>query len=112
VERIHWLHGRQKNAENLPCSPYASIDPAPPSLEQDVDSLKQTLINTEASLFARYRAMFALRNQSSLEAAIALAEGDFILTAVTYKAVFVFFFSLDSFYQSYLSCSSVGLTLG
>ena len=75
MERIRWLHGPQQNKENLPSSPYASTDPAPPSSEKDIESLKLTLTNTDASLFARYRAMFALRNQATAEAAVALAEG-------------------------------------
>jgi len=75
VERIQWLHGPHHNKENLPGNPYASVDPAPPSSEKDIESLKLTLTSMEASLFARYRAMFALRNQSTADAAVALAEG-------------------------------------
>ena len=75
VERIQWLHGPQRNKENLPCNPYRSVDPAPPSSEKDTEALKHTLTDAEASLFARYRAMFALRNQGTAEAALALAEG-------------------------------------
>jgi len=75
VERIKWLHRPQQNKENLPSNPYASVDPAPPSSEKNIESLKHTLTNEEASLFARYRAMFALRNQATAEAATALAEG-------------------------------------
>jgi len=78
VARIRWLHGPLENKDDLPVNPYASTDPAPPSSEKDIESLKHTLTNTEASLFARYRAMFALRNQASEEAAVALAEGCFI----------------------------------
>jgi len=79
AERIRWLHGRYENQENLPSNPYASVDPAPPSVEKDIESLKHALINTQASLFARYRAMFALRNQATEEAAVALTEGSFCL---------------------------------
>jgi len=75
VERIQWLHGPQHDKENLSTNPYASVDPAPPSSEKDIESLKLTLTNADASLFARYRTMFALRNQATAEAAIALAEG-------------------------------------
>ena len=75
MERIQWLCGSQQDKEKLPTNPYASVDPAPPSSEQDIESLKHTLTNGEASLFARYRAMFALRNQATAEAAMALAEG-------------------------------------
>jgi len=75
VERIQWLHGPQQEKENLPSNPYASVDPAPPSSEKNIESLRLTLNNADASLFDRYRAMFALRNQATAEAAIALAEG-------------------------------------
>ena len=75
MERIQWLHAPQQEKENLPSNPYASVDPAPPSSDKNIESLKLTLTNADASLFARYRAMFALRNQATAEAAIALAEG-------------------------------------
>ena len=75
MERIRWLRGSQENKDNLPSNPYTSVDPAPPSLEKDIESLKQTLTDSKASLFARYRAMFALRNQATEAAAVALAEG-------------------------------------
>ena len=79
VGRIQWLHGSQTDKDKLPSNPYASVDPAPPSSEQDIESLKHTLTNAEATLFARYCAMFALRNQATAEAALALTEGAFCL---------------------------------
>ena len=75
VERIKWLQLPQQHKENLPINPYASVDPAPPSSEKDIQSLKLTLTDADELLFDRYRAMFALRNQATAEAAIALAEG-------------------------------------
>jgi len=73
--RISWLHGEGKETGKLPPSPYPTVDPAPPSVGQSVDALKATLVDDDADLFQRYRAMFALRNLSSPEAALALAEG-------------------------------------
>ena len=52
-----------------------SVDPAPPSVDQSVDSLKAILLDDDANLFKRYRAMFALRNLNTSEAALALADG-------------------------------------
>lgn len=48
-------------------SDFASIDPAPPMPEthQTVDELEKTLMDTNAPLFLRYRAMFALRDLAS-----------------------------------------------
>ena len=67
---------------------YTSIDPAPPSshllsgqpkpddvTEVSISSLKEKLLNTELSLFERYRAMFALRNIGTPPAVDALASG-------------------------------------
>jgi deoxyhypusine monooxygenase len=48
-------------------SDFASIDPAPPMPEtsQTVKELEKTLMDTNAPLFLRYRAMFALRDLAS-----------------------------------------------
>ncbi|KAG8214566.1 Deoxyhypusine hydroxylase, partial [Butyriboletus roseoflavus] len=67
---------------------YTSIDPAPPSshllsgkpkpndvTEASILSLREKLLNTELPLFARYRAMFALRNIGTPPAVDALACG-------------------------------------
>lgn len=56
-------------------NPYLSVDPAPPSAEKDVGHLKAKLLDENASLFDRYRAMFALRNHGTTEAVESLAEG-------------------------------------
>lgn len=67
---------------------YTSIDPAPPSshllsgqpkpdnvTEACISSLKGELLNPELQLFARYRAMFTLRNIGTPAAVDALACG-------------------------------------
>lgn len=51
------------------------MDPAPPSGEKDVTALRASLLDENASMFDRYRAMFALRNLASKESVEALAEG-------------------------------------
>jgi deoxyhypusine monooxygenase len=55
-------------------SAHMSIDPAPPSAKRSVEDLKQRLMNTSFSMFKRYRAMFALRELGTAEAAMALAD--------------------------------------
>jgi hypothetical protein len=50
-------------------SAHMSIDPAPPSAKRSVEELKQRLMNTSFSMFKRYRAMFALRELGTAEAA-------------------------------------------
>ena len=55
-------------------STYASIDPAPPAMDVNVDQLKQQLC-TDPSLFNRYKAMFALRNVGGESAVLALCQG-------------------------------------
>jgi len=67
---------------------YDSIDPAPPTSMHDTDAathqsvdvtiseLRTKLLDTQKSLFERYRAMFALRNLGeNKEAVLALADG-------------------------------------
>lgn len=77
VGRIEWLHGGQaeKEKDQLSVNPYSSVDPAPPSLENNTDVLLDTLIDENISLFERYRAMFALRNKGDSESIEALAKG-------------------------------------
>jgi len=89
MERIQWLHGQEQNKETLSSNLYTSIDPAPPSSEKDIELLKLSLVNADASLFSRYRAMFALRNQGTAEAAAALAEGWSPLTADKFQVLCV-----------------------
>ncbi|KAF0684130.1 Aste57867_23860 [Aphanomyces stellatus] len=55
-------------------NPYLSVDPAP-AMEKTKSTaeLKQILLDTDRSLFDRYRAMFSLRNRNTEDAALALA---------------------------------------
>lgn len=63
----------QSTSEPLPENPYASVDPTPPATTKDVTELKNILLNENASLFDRYRAMFALRNLRTKDAVLALS---------------------------------------
>ncbi|XP_002742461.2 deoxyhypusine hydroxylase-like [Saccoglossus kowalevskii] len=72
LARINWLNtNKHIQVEN----PYKSVDPAPASDDDNVESLKSTLLDESLPLFDRYRAMFALRNKTSEESVLALAEG-------------------------------------
>ncbi|CAM9409842.1 unnamed protein product, partial [Choristocarpus tenellus] len=57
-------------------NPYLSVDPAPSCSKSTVvvgvGDLEQQLRDASAPLFARYRAMFSLRNRGGEEAALAL----------------------------------------
>ncbi|KAG5899353.1 hypothetical protein JTB14_036842 [Gonioctena quinquepunctata] len=70
IERVKWLQtqNNKKPSEN----PYHSVDPAPANEIQDVQELKQILLDENKSLFDRYKAMFSLRNLRSKEAVEAL----------------------------------------
>ena len=74
IERIKWLEN-DKKAEKLSENPYNSVDPAPPLPSTNVNELKTILIDEGASLFLRYRAMFALRNLRNDEGVLALCCG-------------------------------------
>ncbi|KAH7471106.1 hypothetical protein PRIC1_003083 [Phytophthora ramorum] len=56
-------------------NPYLSEDPAP-AAEKDVTTaeLRKVLLDHDGDMFAKYRAMFSLRNRNTEEAALALAE--------------------------------------
>ncbi|CAF4900022.1 unnamed protein product [Pieris macdunnoughi] len=73
LERLNWI-GKQ-NSEKLSSSKFLSIDPAPPSTEEDVEVLKNTMMDESKTLFDRYRAMFSLRNLGTTESINALGEG-------------------------------------
>lgn len=72
VARLHWLQSDQTQEDS---NPYASVDPAPPASAKSTSELRDTLLNESLPLFDRYRAMFALRNLGTEEAALALADG-------------------------------------
>ena len=72
--RINWLQGKQSKCEKFKgAEQFNSIDPTPPSTNEDLEELKRTLLDGEASLFDRYRAMFSLRNINSSASAKILA---------------------------------------
>lgn len=77
VKRIEWTLNKEEQQKKklLSDNPYNSVDPAPPSVEQDVEALKKTLLDDQQDLFKRYRAMFALRNKGDDISIMALATG-------------------------------------
>lgn len=76
VQRIEWLKDKcpQEN-DYLSSNPYKSVDPAPPSVVLDTETLQNTLLDESCPLFDRYRAMFSLRNKGDNESVLALARG-------------------------------------
>ncbi|CAA6655474.1 unnamed protein product [Spirodela intermedia] len=65
----------QKNRANrdekncVATSPFLSVDPARPStLYSSVEQLREVLLNEEESMYERYAALFALRNQDAIAA--------------------------------------------
>ena len=61
-------------SEDIPdASEFGSVDPAPPSGMTDVETLREILCNEESKMFARMRALFALRNIGGAESVDALA---------------------------------------
>ncbi|XP_037049814.1 deoxyhypusine hydroxylase [Bradysia coprophila] len=73
LDRINWL--ANNNDRVVDNNPYASVDPSPPSSTNNISELKATLLNEDAKLFDRYRAMFSLRNLRTNESVLALSEG-------------------------------------
>ncbi|KAF9284369.1 deoxyhypusine hydroxylase [Mortierella antarctica] len=74
IEKIKYDHRKEKEA--LPESAYSSIDPAPPTTDEEAtEQLRAIYLNQKLPLFERYRAMFALRNQCTTESVLALADG-------------------------------------
>jgi len=66
-------------AENTPGNPpdstiYMSVDPAPPFPAAPVSEQKEKLLNQDLPIFNRYRALFALRDDGSEAAILALCE--------------------------------------
>lgn len=63
-------------ADRIPgVSEYGSVDPAPPSLESNVEALRKSLLDEDVKMFERMRAVFSLRNNRSQDAVSALCEG-------------------------------------
>lgn len=78
VRRLEWLQsGGEKQLEDgcTDQNPYCSVDPAPPAPKKSVAELRSNLLDEGLPLFERYRAMFALRNLGTEEAALALGDG-------------------------------------
>lgn len=73
LQRLHWIANDIK--EDLSKSLYTSVDPAPPSVENDIQKLSKTLMDEKIPLFDRYRAMFSLRNLGTTDSVNALGEG-------------------------------------
>ncbi|CAG5120013.1 unnamed protein product [Candidula unifasciata] len=73
--RLKWLADNAKVETDLPGNPYLSVDPTPPAKIAPVEELRQALLDETLSLFQRYRAMFTLRNMSTTESVLALADG-------------------------------------
>jgi deoxyhypusine monooxygenase len=55
-------------------SEYGSVDPAPPSNNNQLDALRQTLLNENEKMFQRMRSVFKLRNIRSPESCLILCE--------------------------------------
>ncbi|KAJ2080847.1 deoxyhypusine hydroxylase [Coemansia sp. RSA 988] len=78
LEKIRYDHSKdiQKLDPRPENSAYESVDPAPPTTStKSVPELKKLLCDESASLWKRYRSMFALREIGTEEAVLALAEG-------------------------------------
>ncbi len=56
-------------------SDFGSVDPAPPTTIESLDELNMILINEDAKMFDRMRAVFSLRNNGSKESIIILSHG-------------------------------------
>ena len=56
-------------------SEYGSVDPAPASDTEQLDHLRQTLLNENEKMFQRMRSVFKLRNIRTPESCLTLCEG-------------------------------------
>ncbi|MEC7744226.1 MAG: HEAT repeat domain-containing protein [Candidatus Thermoplasmatota archaeon] len=61
------------NGEKPEMSEFDSVDPAPPSSDSDVPSLRKTICDEKERMFQRMRALFALRNIGGKDSVEALA---------------------------------------
>ena len=73
LNRLQWLE--LNGTSYLEKSPYMSVDPAPPAEIDDVDKLREILLDESIPLFERYQAMFSLRNMHTSKSILALGEG-------------------------------------
>ena len=82
VKRIEYLAGGGREPRNV----YGSIDPTPPTREEDIKKLENTLLDESKSLYERYAAMFALRDLGTDGSALALTKGTTIsFPGITYE---------------------------
>ncbi|KAH9631976.1 hypothetical protein HF086_000313 [Spodoptera exigua] len=63
LQRLNWVANDSSKEVNLSKSLFTSIDPAPPSSENDVENLKNTLMDESKPLFERYRAIALFRHE-------------------------------------------------
>ena len=76
LRRLEWLQsGGSAEDGAADKNPYSSVDPAPPAAKKSIPELRTSLLDEALPLFERYRAMFALRNNGSEEAVLALGDG-------------------------------------
>lgn len=74
LQRLDWV-ANDSSKEVLSQSSYNSVDPAPPSKDNDIETLRKVYMDENKPLFERYRAMFSLRNLGTTESINALGEG-------------------------------------
>lgn len=74
LDRLKFLK-ENPNWDSTYKSDYHCVDPAPPCEEDDVEKIKNVLIDQDLPLFQRYRAMFKLRDINSPAAIEALTAG-------------------------------------
>jgi deoxyhypusine monooxygenase len=71
VDRIKWV----MEQKDRPASNYLSVDPAPPHPSKSIQELRKNYLDTNLSMFHRYRALFALREIGTAEAVEVMCEG-------------------------------------
>lgn len=73
LARIAW---QNKTKGSTVSGSYLSVDPAPPCEEKEsVAQLREKLLDPKLTLFERYRALFALRNNGGEESVLAICDG-------------------------------------
>lgn len=74
LDRLRWLQSKAE-ADLRDDNPYASVDPSPPAATKDINELINVLLDEEARLYERYRAMFSLRNLRTEDSINAIGKG-------------------------------------
>ena len=84
VKRIQWIHDNTITKHpSESASPFLSVDPTPyASSEISAQELEDCLLDSSASMYDRYRAMFALRNKKDVHSVKILARGWFVFQNV------------------------------